>query len=192
MAAVGPDAPAARRGARLRAGGIRPHRAADEADPWGEAEAVQAQGSRDERRFLPPGRLSGQGDAVLPARSRQRVAGRDAAGRGAGRADQAVRAGRRGTADRPGEARGHQRRPYRDPQRAGDPGGDAHLAAKHGFAQSAKAYRQAPADYPGSIKEASYLIRIALTGSTRSPDLASVARVLGRDEVMRRVSALTS
>jgi len=66
------------------------------------------------------------------------------------------------------------------------------LAAKHGFAPSAKAYRQAPADYPGSIKEASYLIRIALTGSTRSPDLASVARVLGRDEVMRRVSALTS
>ncbi|HEX9542133.1 MAG TPA: glutamate--tRNA ligase, partial [Streptosporangiaceae bacterium] len=66
------------------------------------------------------------------------------------------------------------------------------LAAKHGFAPSAKAYRQAPAHYPGSIKEASYLIRIALTGSTRSPDLASVARVLGRDEVMRRVSALTS
>jgi glutamyl-tRNA synthetase len=65
------------------------------------------------------------------------------------------------------------------------------LAAKHGFAPSAKAHRQAPADYPGSIKEASQLIRVALTGSTRSPDLASVARVLGRDEVIRRVSSLT-
>jgi glutamyl-tRNA synthetase len=64
------------------------------------------------------------------------------------------------------------------------------LAAKHGFAPSAKAYKQAPADYPGSIQEASQLIRVALTGSTRSPDLASVARVLGPDEVIRRVSSL--
>jgi glutamyl-tRNA synthetase len=66
------------------------------------------------------------------------------------------------------------------------------LAAKHGFAPSDKAYKRAPADYPGSIREASQLIRVALTGSTRSPDLASVARVLGRDEVIRRVSALAS
>jgi glutamyl-tRNA synthetase len=65
------------------------------------------------------------------------------------------------------------------------------LAAKHGFAPSAKAYKQAPADYPGSIIEASQLIRVALTGSRRSPDLASVARVLGRHEVIRRVSSLT-
>ncbi len=65
------------------------------------------------------------------------------------------------------------------------------LAAKHGFAPSEKAYRHAPADYPGSINGASQLIRVALTGSTRSPDLASVARVLGRDEVIRRVSSLT-
>lgn len=65
------------------------------------------------------------------------------------------------------------------------------LAAKHGFAPNAKAYKQAPQDYPGSVREASQLIRVALTGSTRSPDLASVARVLGRDEVIRRVAALT-
>ena len=65
------------------------------------------------------------------------------------------------------------------------------LAAKHGFARNAKLYKQAPDDYPGSIREASQLIRVALTGSTRSPDLASVARVLGRDEVIRRVSSLT-
>jgi glutamyl-tRNA synthetase len=65
------------------------------------------------------------------------------------------------------------------------------LAAKHGFAPNRKAYKQAPDQYPGSITEASQLIRVALTGSTRSPDLASVARVLGRDEVVRRVAALT-
>ncbi len=65
------------------------------------------------------------------------------------------------------------------------------LAAKHGFAPSAKLYKQDPDAYPGSIAEASKLIRVALTGSDRSPDLASVARVLGRDEVLRRVRALT-
>jgi glutamyl-tRNA synthetase len=65
------------------------------------------------------------------------------------------------------------------------------LATKHGFAASAKQFKQAPNDYPGSIREASQVIRVALTGSTRSPDLASVARVLGRDEVLRRISSLT-
>lgn len=64
------------------------------------------------------------------------------------------------------------------------------LAAKHGFAPSAKLYKADPAAYPGSIREASQLIRVALTGATRSPDLASVAHVLGRDEVLRRVRAL--
>ena len=66
------------------------------------------------------------------------------------------------------------------------------LAAKHGFAPSAKLYKADPAAYPGSIREASQLIRVALTGATRSPDLASVAQVLGRDEVLRRVRALVS
>jgi glutamyl-tRNA synthetase len=64
------------------------------------------------------------------------------------------------------------------------------LAAKHGFAPSNKEYKKAPDAYPGSINDASRVIRVALTGSTRSPDLASVAHVLGRDEVLRRVSSL--
>ncbi|MDR2987874.1 MAG: glutamate--tRNA ligase [Nocardiopsaceae bacterium] len=65
------------------------------------------------------------------------------------------------------------------------------LAAKHGFAGSAKDYKLAPENYAGSIREASQVIRVALTGSARSPDLASVARVLGRDEVLRRISSLS-
>jgi glutamyl-tRNA synthetase len=65
------------------------------------------------------------------------------------------------------------------------------LAVRHGFAASQKEYKLAPDKYAGSITEASQLIRVALTGSTRSPDLASVARVLGRAEVLRRVDSLT-
>ena len=64
------------------------------------------------------------------------------------------------------------------------------LAADLGFAPSQKAYKQDPAAYPGSIREASLVIRVLLTGSSRSPDLAEVARALGTEEVLRRVRAL--
>jgi len=64
------------------------------------------------------------------------------------------------------------------------------LATKYGFAPTNREYKQAPQEYPGSITDASQLIRVALTGSRQSPNLPDVARVLGRDEVTRRVSAL--
>ncbi|MGH3812662.1 MAG: glutamate--tRNA ligase [Pseudonocardiaceae bacterium] len=64
------------------------------------------------------------------------------------------------------------------------------LAAQHGFAPNAKEYKKNPDGYPGSIREASQLIRVALTGSTRSPDLHAVAQALGADEVLRRLRAL--
>jgi glutamyl-tRNA synthetase len=64
------------------------------------------------------------------------------------------------------------------------------LAAKHGFAANAKEYKKNPDAYPGSIREASQLIRVALTGSTRSPDLHAVTQALGAPEVLRRLRAL--
>jgi glutamyl-tRNA synthetase len=64
------------------------------------------------------------------------------------------------------------------------------LAARHGFAASTKEYKAEPTKYHGSIREASQIIRVALTGSTKSPDLFLVASTLGPDEVVRRVSAL--
>lgn len=64
------------------------------------------------------------------------------------------------------------------------------LAAKHGFAPNPKEYKKNPDAYPGSIREASQLIRVALTGSTRSPDLHAITQALGPAEVLRRVRAL--
>jgi glutamyl-tRNA synthetase len=64
------------------------------------------------------------------------------------------------------------------------------LAADLGFAPSQKVYKQDPAAYKGSIREASQVIRVLLTGTPRSPDLAAVAGALGADEVLRRVRAL--
>jgi glutamyl-tRNA synthetase len=66
------------------------------------------------------------------------------------------------------------------------------LADRHGFAANPKQYKADPDRYPGSIREAAQIVRVALTGSTRSPDLYQVARVLGRDRVVRRVEDLAA
>ncbi|MBV9445672.1 MAG: glutamate--tRNA ligase [Streptosporangiaceae bacterium] len=64
------------------------------------------------------------------------------------------------------------------------------LAAKLGFAPSKKVYKQDPDAYPGSIEEASQVIRVLLTGTRRSPDLVKIAAALGTGEVLRRVQAV--
>ena len=64
------------------------------------------------------------------------------------------------------------------------------IAAALGFAPNRKAYKQDPDAYPGSIAEASNVIRVLLTGSGNSPNLSDVAGVLGTDEVLRRVLAV--
>ncbi len=64
------------------------------------------------------------------------------------------------------------------------------LAADLGFAPDQKVYKQDPEAYPGSIREASQVIRVLLTGTQQSPDLAQVAAALGTEEVLRRVRAL--
>jgi glutamyl-tRNA synthetase len=64
------------------------------------------------------------------------------------------------------------------------------LAANLGFAPSQKVYKQDSAAYRGSIREASQVIRVLLTGTPRSPDLAAVAAALGTDEVLRRARAV--
>ena len=87
--------------------------------------------------------------------------------------------------------------PTRSPAATRRPGTDVdwfgqirQLAADLGFAPNQKAYKQDPAAYPGSIRDASQVIRVLLTGTPRSPDLAAVAAALGTDEVLRRVRAL--
>ena len=66
------------------------------------------------------------------------------------------------------------------------------MAAKHGFAPNPKEYKKDPTAYHGSIREASQLIRVALTGSTRSPDMHAITGALGPDEVLRRLRAVTT
>jgi glutamyl-tRNA synthetase len=64
------------------------------------------------------------------------------------------------------------------------------LAGELGFALRQKDYKKDPDAYPGSIADASAVIRVLLTGTRQSPDLGQVAGALGRAEVLRRVTAL--
>ena len=57
---------------------------------------------------------------------------------------------------------------------------------------SQKVYKQDPDAYPGSIADASQVIRVLITGARKSPDLAEVARALGTEEVLRRVRAVSA
>jgi glutamyl-tRNA synthetase len=64
------------------------------------------------------------------------------------------------------------------------------LAARHGFAPNPKAYKAAPDAFPGLLRDAANVLRVAITGATRSPDLHAVCAALGTEEVIRRLRAL--
>jgi len=63
------------------------------------------------------------------------------------------------------------------------------LAARHGFALDRKAHKADPSAFHGTMREASNIVRVTLTGSGQSPSLDQVCGVLGADEVRRRVGA---
>ena len=63
------------------------------------------------------------------------------------------------------------------------------LAERHGFALDRKAYKSDPDRFHGTMREASNIVRVTLTGSGQSPSLDQIAGVLGADEVRRRVGA---
>ena len=65
------------------------------------------------------------------------------------------------------------------------------LAIRLGFAPTQRDYKQNPDAYPGSVREASQVIRVLITGATRSPKLDEVVAALGEGEVLRRARALT-
>jgi glutamyl-tRNA synthetase len=64
-----------------------------------------------------------------------------------------------------------------------------HLAERHGFALDRRAYKADPDAFHGTMREASNIVRVALTGSGQSPSLDQICGVLGPDEVRRRVGA---
>lgn len=63
-------------------------------------------------------------------------------------------------------------------------------SARNGFAGSPKEFKKNPDTYIGSIREAAQLVRVAVTGSTRSPDLHAISGAIGTEEFLRRLRPL--
>jgi glutamyl-tRNA synthetase len=59
-----------------------------------------------------------------------------------------------------------------------------------GFAGSVKDFKASPDQYVGSIRDVATVLRVLITGASRSPDLFEVCGVLGEAEVVRRVRAV--
>lgn len=64
------------------------------------------------------------------------------------------------------------------------------LAMANGFAPSVGDFKRAPTEFNGSIRDVGNVMRVAITGATRSRELFDVAQILGQEEVLRRVRAL--
>ncbi len=59
---------------------------------------------------------------------------------------------------------------------------------RHGFASSKKEYKAEPEKYLGSVNDVAEMVRIALTSSKNSPNIYYVLRILGKDEIVRRMN----
>lgn len=62
------------------------------------------------------------------------------------------------------------------------------LAEEMGFAREVKMYKENPEKWPGHVGDISTIIRVALTGRQNTPDLYEIMNVLGKEEVIRRLS----
>jgi glutamyl-tRNA synthetase len=58
-----------------------------------------------------------------------------------------------------------------------------------GFTPDTREYRQNPDAFKGSVAEVAMVLRVALTGRNRSPNLYDVMRVMGHDRVNARLKA---
>ncbi len=66
------------------------------------------------------------------------------------------------------------------------------LAEKVGFAREVKEYKKNPENYMGHVGDVSNVVRVAVTGRTKSPDLCSIMKTLGRDKVIERIDRAIS
>ena len=61
------------------------------------------------------------------------------------------------------------------------------LAEKVGFAREVKEYKKNPDSFPGHVGDVSNIVRVAVTGRTKSPDLCSIMKLLGKEKVIQRI-----
>ncbi|MBS5144612.1 MAG: glutamate--tRNA ligase [Butyricicoccus pullicaecorum] len=63
-----------------------------------------------------------------------------------------------------------------------------HIAQTHGFAAETKAYKQNPEQYKGHVGDVSMVVRVAVAGRQNAPDMQSVMRIMGKEQVEARLN----
>ena len=61
------------------------------------------------------------------------------------------------------------------------------IAGQNGFATDNKAYKLNPENYAGNVADACSILRVAMTGRNQTPDLCSILKILGKEEVVTRI-----
>lgn len=61
------------------------------------------------------------------------------------------------------------------------------IASELGYAEKPKDYKKDPEKYKGHVGDISMVLRIAVSGKTRSPDLYSIMQILGKAKVIKRL-----
>jgi glutamyl-tRNA synthetase len=62
------------------------------------------------------------------------------------------------------------------------------LAEKCGFCREVKEYKQNPDAFKGHVGDISSIIRVAVTGRMKSPDLWGILKTLGKEKVIQRLN----
>lgn len=62
------------------------------------------------------------------------------------------------------------------------------FAAKLNYAKTPKEYKNNPNDYIGHIGDFCEIIRVVITGRTKSPDLYSIMKIMGKDNMIMRLN----
>ena len=66
------------------------------------------------------------------------------------------------------------------------------FAINHGYAASPKEYKQNPDSYKGHVGDLCEALRVMITGRTKSPDLFSIMKILGKDRIKERIELYTN
>lgn len=61
------------------------------------------------------------------------------------------------------------------------------IAGNCGFATDNKEYKANPTAFKGNVADACSILRVATTGTNQTPDLCTILKILGREEVGRRL-----
>jgi len=64
------------------------------------------------------------------------------------------------------------------------------LAEKYGYAKEVKEYKENPDNFKGHVGDLCEMIRYAITSLHQTPDLYEIEKILGKEEINRRLNLL--